>query len=354
MFDENNIIEKYRESINEKSKSQKIKSLDSWLRGLISVCSFTVAFYTAMHGINATLHFRAQGTLGTVTGIAGIIVLEVVFLVLTHGLIHGTFRGGFVHVSLMTLAAFLSLSFILLNTVIDSQLNSQTDLSSNLAFYFHFVMPVSSVVVVVIALVGMYFSPESEQQRRRAKQEYDYNESVFTSHMALKAADLAMAETLSNAQIASKTNAAIAIAAEISSEDVQAKIKESARGSIPALLRAIGVNPEHIPDVNSNGGLDLDDVAAYLESNPDMAARLFGQARRNEPVVTFPAETRPAPVTITPRPDIQTGRVSVSGISQQTGGEPLTEAEALQINEALVRHIENRSSNSNGSNFPLR
>lgn len=66
----------------------------------------------------------------------------------------------------------------------------------------------------------------------------------------------------------------------------------------------------------------------------------------NGQVVTFPAQTHPATPTVTTREPIQTGRVSSSGISQQTDGNPLTEAEALEINEALVRHIANRSSNN--------
>jgi len=74
----------------------------------------------------------------------------------------------------------------------------------------------------------------------------------------------------------------------------------------------------------------------------------------NGQVVTFPAQTNPAPVTITPRPDIQTGRVSASGVNSQDGGEPLTEAERARVQEEFRAYQNARSSSNNGSNFPLK
>ncbi len=318
MFDEQNLIDTFQTEHEQQTAMERIKSLDTWLRGLISVCAFVAASYTAMHGINATLQFRAHGTLGTITGIAGVIVLEILFLVLSHGLIHGTFKGSKRHLSFMWVAAGLALAFILLNTVIDSQLNAANEmiaqqqtataaaleaaeteaeiaaiqanaqqaqnavalLSRNLAFYLQYIMPVASVVVVVLALVGLYFAPESERERKRGKQVYDYDETVFASYIAGKRAELATAKIIGNAQLNAKMNAAKLTAGAFNSEQVQAAIQQSALGSVPALLRAIGVNPEQIPDANANGTLDLDDIAAYLETNPALAARLFAGARR--------------------------------------------------------------------------
>lgn len=331
MFDEQNLIDTFQTEHEQQTAMERIKSLDTWLRGLISVCAFVVAGYTAMHGINATLQFRAHGTLGTITGIAGVIVLEILFLVLSHGLIHGTFKGSKKHLAFMWTAAGLALAFILLNTVIDSQLNAaqemiaqqqaatavaietaQTEaeaaqiqvtaqqaqnamamLSQNLAFYLQYIMPVASVVVVVLALIGLYFAPESERERKRGKQVYDYEETVFSSYLAGKRAELATAKIIGNAQLNAKMNAAKLTAGAFNSEQVQTAIQQSALGSVPALLRAIGVSPDQIPDVNANGNLDLDDVAAYLEDHPDLAARLFGEARRRGDGIVVEETTEP-------------------------------------------------------------
>lgn len=324
MFDEQNLIDSFQAENQQKTAMGKIKSLDGWLRGLISVCAFIVAAYTAAHGINATLAFRAHGTMGTVTGIAGIVVLEVMFLILSHGLIHGTFKGGYVHLGFMWTAAGIALAFILLNTTVDAQLNTATEmiarqqaaaaaamatatpeeaaviaaelqktqnaaaaLSTNLAIYFQYIMPISSVVVVVVALIGLYFAPESARERRRGKQVYDYEETVFTAYLASKQAELQTAKIIGNAQLTAKMNAAKVAAGAFNSSQVQAAIQQSAMGSIPALLRSIGVNPDQIADANGNGRLDLADVAAFLESNPDAAAALFSQARRHDPAAEF-------------------------------------------------------------------
>ncbi len=320
MFDEQDLIGNFQAEAQQKGAMEKIKSLDSWLRGLISVCAFVVAGYTAAHGISATLQFRAHGTMGTITGIAGVVVLEVMFLIISHGLIHGTFKGSCTHLGFMWAAAGIALVFILLNTVVDAQLNQAAEmlareaaalaaaggdaaeneaavqqaqnaaaaLSRNLAFYFQFIMPISSVVVVVLALVGLYFAPESARERARGKQVYDYEETVFSAYLAAKGAELQTTKIIGNAQLSAKMNAAKLAAGAFNSAEVQGAIQRSALGSVPALLRSIGVTPDQIPDGNGNGRFDLEDVAAYLEERPDLAARLFAEARRRDDAKSAP------------------------------------------------------------------
>lgn len=264
MFEMDDFIDQFREQAEMDGEIQQTRSRDKWLRRSITFFAVIVALYTTIHGISATLHFRSQGTLGTVTGIAGIIVLEGLFLVLSHGLIHGTFKGSKVHVGLMGLATAVALVFMLANTVLDAQLNAGIALSQNMAFYFHYVLPVASVIAVVFALMGLYFAPDAERARDEAEAVDAYKKQQFNAYIAARRAELMVQKAITNAQLGARITAARTVAAHYNSDDVRKAIEGAALSSIPHLLRQIGVNPADVPDVNNNGVLDHEDVAAYL------------------------------------------------------------------------------------------
>lgn len=265
MFEVDNFIEGFREQAEQESEMTRTRARDRWLRGAITLFAILVAGYTTVHGVNATLHYRAAGTLGTMTGIVGIIVLEGLFLVLTHGLIHGVFKGSRLHVTLIFLASGVALTFMLLNTIIDAQLNAQIALSENLAFYFHYVLPVASVIATVLALAGLYFAPDAERARDESQAINDYRAQRFAGYIAARQAELIVQKAITNAQLGARITAAKTVAAHYNSDDVRRQIERAALDSIPLLLRQIGVNPA---EVNGNGAVNREDTAPYLEPGP--------------------------------------------------------------------------------------
>lgn len=243
MFDQHDYISEFEENASQQSVMGRVRSLDSWLRAAITFSAIVVALYTSIHGVSATLHYRAHGAIGTVTGIAGIVVLELLFLVLSHGLIHGTFKGNYMHVGLMWAASGVSLVFIILNTIIDSQLNANAALADNLAFYFQYIMPVASVVVVVLALIGQYFAPDAERARVRSASLNEYEAQRFAAYIATKRAEMSVEKMIANAQLGARVKAAKLVAAYYNSDDVQKQVEQAALGSVPMLLEQIGVKP---------------------------------------------------------------------------------------------------------------
>jgi hypothetical protein len=242
MFNVDDFIEDFREQSEQESEMETTRARDKWLRGSISLFAILVAGYTTVHGISATLHYRAAGVMGMATGIVGIIVLEGLFLALSHGLINGTFKGGRLHVGLMALATAVSLVFMLLNTIIDAQLNAQITLSENMLFYFRYVLPISSVIAVCIALAGLYFAPDAERARQRGEAINAYKAQQFASYISARKAELMVQRAIANAQLGARITAAKTVAQHYQGDEVRQRIEGAAVASIPALLRQIGVS----------------------------------------------------------------------------------------------------------------
>lgn len=250
MFEVDDYIEDFRERTAQEGEMEDTRTRDKWLRNSITIFAFMVAAYTTVHGISATLHFRATGTLGMVTGIAGILVLEGLFLTLSHGLIHGTFKGGKAHVWSMVTAAAVSLVFMLLNTIIDAQLNAGDALGTNLSYYFRYGLPIASVIAVVIALIGLYFAPDAERARTQSEAINKYKQQKFDGYIAAREAELMVQRAIANAQLGARMTAAETVATHYQSDEVRQRIKGAAVAAIPALLRQIGV-----PDADSVEGV---------------------------------------------------------------------------------------------------
>lgn len=262
MFEQTDYIKEFQEQVEQDSGIEATQGRDKWLRGAITLFAVLVAGYTTVHGISATLHYRASGTAGLITGVVGIIVLEGLFLVLSHGLIHGTFKGSKLHVSLMVLAAAVALVFMLMNTVIDAQLNADMVLSTNMATYFRYILPISSVIATVLALAGLYFAPDAERARQRGEAVNAHKQQQFITYMAARNAELMVQRTIANAQLAGRISAAKTVASHYQSEEVRRLIEGAAVGSVPALLRAIGVDASEV----SRPAFALDAPAGPLNS----------------------------------------------------------------------------------------
>jgi hypothetical protein len=278
VFDVDNYIEEFRSRSEQQEETKDARDYGRWLRGAITVFSIMVAGYTTVHGISATLHFRATGALGVVTGITGILVLEGLFLVLSHGLINGTFRGGKLHVGFMVAGATVSLAFMLLNTVVDAQLNAGDTLGTNLYIYFRYGLPIASVVAVVIALVGLYFAPEAERARLRGAAINEFKQHKFNGYMAAQQAELMVQDVITNAQLGARVTAAKTVSAYYQSQEVRQQIEQAAVAAIPALLRQIGVPGGEVVE-----GEPVATMAADGQPAPEIHPRDYADTETSPP-----------------------------------------------------------------------
>ena len=252
--------------------------IGKWL-GFIAVV--IVLAYTGYHGINATVVYRAGHLAGTVTGIIGIVVTEVVLFSLIlkwhNRAITGTYQ---MIAALVTFAIGVTLAA--LATVTDSQINAGMALSQELQIYLLWILPASPIIMGLLNHVVDELAPEQLRSRKEAEETRKLQETLFTAHIARKRAELDAQKEIANATLNARASAAKQIASYYSSDEIQAAIRSSALASVPALLRAAGVDPAAIPDTNRNGRLDTSDIADYLSRNPEQAADLFRLARQQD------------------------------------------------------------------------
>lgn len=278
------------------------RAIGKWL-GFATI--FTVLAFTAYHGINATWQYQAHSLAGRLTGTVGIISVELIIFSLILKWHNRGITGAKQRVAAgVTFAAGLVLIFLAVIT--DSQLNAGLALTTELAFYLQWVLPVSPVVMAVLNHIVDELDPAQLWSQQQAEEQRQLDEIRFKAAIAGQRAELAARKAIVNANLNARVSAAKQIAAYYQSDSVQDAIRRSALGNVPALLRAIGVDPDTIPDVNANGELDLTDVAAYLEQHPEAAARLFGVAReQDEEAAAAPQAPDPERRTITiPEPVI--------------------------------------------------
>ena len=251
------------------------RNVGKWL-GFAAIVT-TLAF-SAYHGINATMQYRAGNIIGMVTGIVGIITVEIIIFSLILRWHNRGITGDRQRVAaIITLA--LGFILIFLAVVTDSQLNAGMTLTPELSFYLLWPLPAAPLILGACNHIVDELAPEQQWSQKAAEAIRELHEMRFQVHIAGQKAELVAQKAIINANLNARASAANQIAAHYQSDDVQSAIRQSALGNVPALLRAIGVDPSTIPDTNANGQFDLDDVAAYLEKNPDAAARLFGLAR---------------------------------------------------------------------------
>lgn len=280
MFENEDYFQSYEDSgLAEQGNLGKFgRVLGKWL-GFGTI--FTVLAFSAYHGISATATYRAGSFLGILTGTVGIITVEVILLSLILRWHNRDISGTAQRVAaLAAMAVGFILSFLAIIT--DSRLNAGLELTAELSFYLLWILPASPLFMMAMNHIVEELEPGQLWSVRAAEEERRFKETKFTASMAAANAELEAAKAIWNAQLNAKVSAAKQIAVHYQGEDVQRAIRQSALGSVPALLRHIGVDPSAIPDINGNGNLDVGDVAAYLEQHPDLAARLFGEARRRD------------------------------------------------------------------------
>jgi hypothetical protein len=107
-------------------------------------------------------------------------------------------------------------------------------------------------------------APEQLRGRTQATERDKFTNEQFTAYMAGQRAEMEAAKTIRNMQLNAQASAARQIAQWYASDHAQQAITATAMQNAPALLRAIGVNIDDVPDVNDSGDFDLEDFVAYL------------------------------------------------------------------------------------------
>lgn len=221
-----------------------------------------VAFlvYSGYHGINATAAYRGHSELGAVAGIVGIVVTELVLFSLYLAWHNQRITGA---AQSIAAGVTYAIGFIIacLAIVVDSQLNAGMTLSSWLASYLHWVLPVAPAVMALGALLVHELAADQLRGRKEAKEKNTFAEDQFKAHMASLRAEMETSKMIKNMQLNTRMATAKQIAQQYSSEGVQRAIAATAEQNIPALLRAIGIVVE---DTDGDGDIDTADLIAQL------------------------------------------------------------------------------------------
>lgn len=231
-----------------------------------------VAFllYSGYHGISASINYAGNNDLARVAQISGIVVLEItlfsLYLAWHNQRITGTAQS-------IAAGVAYGVGFILacLGIVADSQLHAGVSMSSWLIGYLKWGLPIAPAVMALGALLTHELDPNQLRKRERTTELVKFAEEQFRAFMAGERAEMSAARMIRNMQLNAKASAAKQIAQWYSGEHAQRAITATALQNAPALLRAIGVSIDDVPDANNNGRFDEVDLVAFLQANPDLA-----------------------------------------------------------------------------------
>ncbi|MCI0398823.1 MAG: hypothetical protein L0332_24260 [Chloroflexi bacterium] len=258
MFDKDYFTEDVAAGPNKTGRT--VGTIGAWGLHLVKV-AFLV--YSGYHGINASWTYAGNGDLARVAQTVGIVVLECTLFGLYLAWHNQRITGA---AQSLAAGATYALGFLMacLGVVADSQLNSGVGLASVLAWYLRWGLPVAPALMALGAVLTHELAPEQQRARRQSAELLTFAEDRFTAHVAGRRAELDAAKTIANMQLNARSAAARQIAQWYASDHAQRAITATALQNAPALLRAIGVNVDDVPDVNQSGELDLEDLVAYL------------------------------------------------------------------------------------------
>lgn len=210
---------------------------------ILHLVVFAFAIYSGYHGISATARYHASNGLGMLAGVVGILVIEFVLIGLYLAFFYRRVTGAAQQIAAAATAA-LGFALSCLGIVADSQLQAGMALSSWLAAYIAWGLPIAPAFMALGAAVVMGLEPKHLRLMREASQREDFEETKHTARLQAKQAELATAKILSNVQLNGRKDAALMVLAAYRSPEVQAWVKQSALGNMPELMRAIGI---HLP-----------------------------------------------------------------------------------------------------------
>lgn len=281
-------------------------------RIVMSVLAVIVALYTGVHGMHLVNRFyestAGEWSMEAMTAKAGIVVTELAFLFLVHGVINGSFRGSVVYQSVIGFAILLTIVGISMNTALDSALNAGFALTENEAMYLRWGVPLMPFFVIVLYMVAEYLSPEATRNRKQANMVEAHEHEKFRANMAGRQAELRVEKAIASAQLEARMKAAEVAVTAFRSPEALTAITNSALKAVPHLLASIGIDPADI-DLNNDGQISRAEVAAYVEENPSMAGQmatwLSGMSRQPEPMVYGLGGGPGEEPTPTPQPQVE-------------------------------------------------
>lgn len=219
--------------------------------------------YSGYHGISASVNYAGSSELAKAAQIFGIVVLEITLFSLYLAWHNQKVTG--IHQSIAAGLTY-AIGFILacLGIVADSQLHGGLEMSGWLVAYLKWGLPVAPAIMALGALLTHELAPRQLRQRKETAEKLKFADEQFTAYMASQRAQMETGKVIKNMQLNAQASAARQIAQWFASEQAQRAITATARQNAPALLRAIGVDIEDVPDVNESGDFDLEDLVHYL------------------------------------------------------------------------------------------
>lgn len=207
---------------------------------LLYLIEIVFLVYSGYHGISASLLFAGDG-LAKIPQIAGIVILEFTLLGLSLAWHCGKIIG-----SVQTFIAIsgYAILFILacLGIVGDSQLHAGYPVTSWLATYLQWGLPIAPAIAGIIALLVISLSPNQIQSRLRDNQQNAFSDATFEAYMVQEAAQARAQLQIKGLQIGSQVEVAKLISEQINSPQVTAAIRQTALANIPALLQTAGIH----------------------------------------------------------------------------------------------------------------
>ena len=207
---------------------------------LLHVVAVGLAIYSAYHGIHATSTYRAAQGLGNVSGIVGITVNELtvigVYLAFFYSQIIGKVQQ---YIAATTIA--IGVIIMALGIVGDSQLQAHLEMSPWLQSYLMWLLPVSPVIMAVLAGLTLASDP---RVLRRIKVALNRNQAAEKRHVArMKAEDahLAIAQSTANVQLNTLQMTNQYVLDAYRSPLVQEYVQRAAINVLPDILRGAGV-----------------------------------------------------------------------------------------------------------------
>ncbi len=241
-----------------------IGGIGAWILHLVV---FAFAIYSGYHGISATARYHGGG-LGLFAGVVGILVIEFVIIGIYLAFFNRRITGSGQQIAA---GATVALGFTLscLGIVGDSQMQAGMEVSSWLAAYLAWGLPIAPAFMALGAAAVMATEPRHLRLMTAAVKNEKFAETKHTKQIAAKSADLQVAQNIANMQLNAKMQAGRYLLAAYRSPEAQQHIQRSALAALPELMRAIGVD---IPYGTVIDGQTIDPPAAAVEPEEAPAA----------------------------------------------------------------------------------
>ncbi len=212
-------------------------TLGTWM---LHGVALALAGYSAYHGIHATSAYRAAEGLGNVSGIVGITVNELTTIGTYLAYFHGQITGKVQQYIAATTIGF-GVLIMALGIVGDSQMQAGLQISPWLQTYLMWILPVSPVIMAVLAGLILATDPRVLRNIKAALNRNKAAEDRHNARMSAENAKLTVAKSAANLQLNSLQMTAQYAHAAYRAPEVQRAIQAAALANLPELLRGAGI-----------------------------------------------------------------------------------------------------------------